>query len=845
MRKLFKLLVAITVVIGTMAPSMGLLSQKTAMAASPYEQRAFSVEGKGDADQIAKMQYRYPFSPYEPTGLYLEPNETAQINVSGNQGLYYYVGTYSYGDESPRQQLHPGNNTISDPEGGMLYFSNTNPSGFINVQVTSGGSPVPFFELGKHTEADWKAMMDLYPNSHAVELKSQSALITVSYESAKKYLYDVDPTPLLQAHDRAIQIQNEMTGVSGSTGVDQLDRHYIHYVEDAQSNYPGYATSYRTAYAPYAMPNILDVETFIRDGWVAFHEQGHLRQQNPWKWNGVSEVTNNILTLEVQTKFGNQSALETEGTYEEVFAYFDNPNKNFNDLPNGSLVKLAMFWQLRLVYGDNFYPELHQAYRALPADQLPVGNNDKSQFFMLMASKVANQNLIPFFEMWGLYPSDQTRQTIYTLNLPLLTSPIWNSTDSNIIQPNTTGPVSNDDKVVFQGAGEWDAATITFPLSTQKIKAESSNPAGINDPWFPGLFYSFTLFDGTTGIEKQTASSNGPSTPANFINTLNNTPYNYGDVVKLHHSNAPNYDVLDVYIDGQLINSREPDQFYKITTDGLEALPVTIDQDKIVFQGASEWDAATITFQPDTQTIKAETANPAGINNASFSGEYYSFTLYDGTGEEKKKASSNGTDTPVAFINTLNNTPYNYGDIVKLHHIQAPNFDVMDIYIDGVLTNSKKPDQYYKITQSGLEEISNPYSLDKVVFQGAGEWDAATLTFNPQTRTIAATSSNMSQVNNPWVTGLFYSFSLYDGATGTLKQTASSNGESTPAAFVNTLNNTQYKFGDIVQFHHAHGPAYNILDVTIDDKLTSPRELDSYYKLTTNGLEPTLEVPPL
>ena len=51
--------------------------------------------------------------------------------------------------------------------------------------------------------------------------------------------------------------------------------------------------------------------------------------------------------------------------------------------------------------------------------------------FIYMTSKVAGQNLIPFFNKWGLSANDATREKIEKLNLPKLEKEIWLSTDSN------------------------------------------------------------------------------------------------------------------------------------------------------------------------------------------------------------------------------------------------------------------------------------------------------------------------------------------------------------------------------------------------------------------------------
>ncbi len=39
---------------------------------------------------------RLSFSPYEPTGIYVKPNEEIVIQLEGKQKIKAYIGTYSY-----------------------------------------------------------------------------------------------------------------------------------------------------------------------------------------------------------------------------------------------------------------------------------------------------------------------------------------------------------------------------------------------------------------------------------------------------------------------------------------------------------------------------------------------------------------------------------------------------------------------------------------------------------------------------------------------------------------------------------------------------------------------------
>ncbi|MBL2346319.1 hypothetical protein ELJ07_29555, partial [Klebsiella pneumoniae] len=163
--------------------------------------------------------------------------------------------------------------------------------------------------------------------------------------------------------------------------------------------------------------------------WGPWHEVGHFHQQEPWKWSKVREVTVNIYSLAVQKALGNQ--LEMDEHYKNSFEYLEKPKaERFIDDIN----PLTMFWQLNVVYGEHFYPRLHQAYRLLPQSEMPHSDEEKKQLFIYMTSKVAGQNLIPFFEEWGLTPNDDIREKIEKSKLPKLEKEIWKATDSNDIR---------------------------------------------------------------------------------------------------------------------------------------------------------------------------------------------------------------------------------------------------------------------------------------------------------------------------------------------------------------------------------------------------------------------------
>ncbi|HHT7229038.1 TPA: M60 family metallopeptidase, partial [Bacillus cereus] len=445
------------------------------------ENRTFTVPGKGDVEVLKQQERKsMAFSPYEPTGLYAKPNEQITINVEGNQDIQVYIGTYSY-DASWREDskiksftLKPGINTIQSPNGGMIYFDNKQQGDSIRTTITTGGTTTPFFELGKHTKQDLINMLDQYPNAHAVELKGERVLITASPARVKKYLLgsNTDPVQLLKKMDEATRIQDKVAGLSE----EQVDKHYVHYVEENHSpDYYMYATSYRTAYVGDAIQYVLDINKFITDGWGPWHEAGHLRQQSPWKFYNMTEVQNNIYSLSVEKAFNQPSNLEKSGIYPKAFQYLEQVNKNYDEISD-VFVKLVMLWQLQLAYGEDFYPKLHQLYRDMPSSELPQTDENKKQLFMISASKVAKQNLIPFFEKWGLRPNNDTIQKVAVLGYPILTAEIWKGTDSNPIKPDMPNVNNilegNQFAWSLKGIGDFEFAKINLNKSTEEMQID-------------------------------------------------------------------------------------------------------------------------------------------------------------------------------------------------------------------------------------------------------------------------------------------------------------------------------------------------------------------------------------
>ncbi|MEK4894022.1 M60 family metallopeptidase [Bacillus sp. FSL M7-0996] len=536
------------------------------------ENRTYTVPGKGDVEVLKQQERKsMAFSPYEPTGLYAKPNEQITINVEGNQDIQAYIGTYSY-DASWREDskiksftLKQGINTIQSPNGGMIYFYNKQQGGTIRTTVTTGGTTTPFFELGKHTKQDLINMLDQYPNAHAVELKGERVLITASPARVKKYLLgsNTDPVQLLKKMDEATRIQDKVAGLSE----EQVDKHYVHYVEENHSpDYYMYAYPYRTAYVGDAIQYVLDINKFVKDGWGPWHEAGHLRQQWPWNFYNMTEVQNNIYSLSVEKAFNQPSNFEKSGIYPKAFQYLEQTNKNYDEISD-VFVKLVMLWQLQLAYGEDFYPNLHQLYRDMPSNELPQTDENKKQLFMISASKVAKQNLIPFFEKWGLRPNNDTIQKVTALGYPILTAEIWKGTDSNPIKPD----MPNGNNILegkqfawsLKGISDFEFAKINFNKSTEEMQIDLK--AGIPHHYFNETYAS---------IKVQSASGKVVYNKDIYGNEQQNAesqkvPVKVGDFIELTHLEGVHRATF-MNVDNSKQESFGKKAIYEVTKDGLK-----------------------------------------------------------------------------------------------------------------------------------------------------------------------------------------------------------------------------------------------------------------------------------
>lgn len=142
-------------------------------------------------------------------------------------------------------------------------------------------------------------------------------------------------------------------------------------------------------------------------GWGIAHEVGHNMDKI-----GRAELTNNIYSIIVQTWDGKQgtlkSRLETSDVYPKIYSKVAAGRPG---AANNVFVQLGMYWQLHLAYDDQdplgFYNKFFTKWK-----NGDYGEYTADERIALIASEVADKNLLDFFESWGMRLGDAAKELI-------------------------------------------------------------------------------------------------------------------------------------------------------------------------------------------------------------------------------------------------------------------------------------------------------------------------------------------------------------------------------------------------------------------------------------------------
>lgn len=484
------------------------------IASIPHEKmRELAVAlKKGEYDtEFRAADYR----PYQHPSIMAAKNKTSKYSLRDNptgiyaeegDELFIYLGKVYEGAQismiiqdlnggygnSQTIALNEGLNRVIAPIGGLIYILNnveedipllleaeeavkaaaakTIKTHFIFGKVNG------YFDIRKHkTQAKWEEILG-NATYQDIDVLGDYSHITWSVDqfrgnnvqSNQGVVTDIVRT--IENCDRLVYLEQEFLGL---IKYNKMFKNRMHFCLDYTAESPN-ASDYRTVYSKgtsYA-EIFCNPDKFGARLWGPAHEVGHCNQTRPGlKWAGMTEVTNNLTALYVQTSFGQSCKLQVDkgdpkdedgkglpnysslkNFYEVSTAYIIDKGRA-HCLPgidiNSRETQLVPFWQLKLYIVDalgqkDFYHDLYEYIRNNPSPSEEKKNAGLDQLdFVRQVCRISGLNLLDFFEKWGFLKSVNTTLNDYGNKIFTLTQNQVNTLKEEIEKAGYAMPAPN------------------------------------------------------------------------------------------------------------------------------------------------------------------------------------------------------------------------------------------------------------------------------------------------------------------------------------------------------------------------------------------------------------------
>ncbi len=346
------------------------------------------------------------------TGIVAMPGEEIVVFVGKTNGQNIALRSINFNnDYSPVDyMLKEGANSIICQSGGLLYVMyHTDDKNASSVKVhIASGKINGMYNAAENTNLDWKRILEHAKHKY-IDVQGKYAHLVFPVNDFKKYTPDI--SRLLGAFDSIVYLESRFMGLEKYKRAN--GNRMLFYV--STSDYWMFATANRTGYSIPTMPRICDVNKLrTTEIWGPAHEVGHINQTQGLRWVGLTEVSNNIYSMYVQSMFGNKSRLSEEKLNSNFDGVWSNRyEKGFTEMLAGKVLhsdhgdvfcKLIPFWQLQLYFSNvkgytDFYADVHEQIRNL--DRVPDDARQQLNF-MRICCDVSKTDLSEFFERWGM-----------------------------------------------------------------------------------------------------------------------------------------------------------------------------------------------------------------------------------------------------------------------------------------------------------------------------------------------------------------------------------------------------------------------------------------------------------
>lgn len=264
----------------------------------------------------------------------------------------------------------------------------------------------PLFVLGQDDDAKWNEIKKR-PAPWA-ELACDKLILSCPTEVARAIN---NPTQLMEFWKQVVEAQDDVTNQTAErkrperiVADVQISAGYMH---------SGYPIMIPTSAAP-------EMTTFGKlkfPGWGFYHEIGHNHQRGDFTFDGTGEVTNNVIgmycydaVLKKDWLIGH-GAISEEARKEHIQKIKKASNK-WQVWKSDPFTALTTYIQLVQEFGWESWRKYLYSFDDPKFGPAPKGDDERRDQFLVRYSKIANKNLGPFFEAWGIPVSSAAKAEV-------------------------------------------------------------------------------------------------------------------------------------------------------------------------------------------------------------------------------------------------------------------------------------------------------------------------------------------------------------------------------------------------------------------------------------------------
>ncbi len=357
------------------------------------------------------------------TGLYAAPGEVVTVTLPSeavDSDIYVLVGAHS-DNLWEKNQLHrhpqivrwwnvdQHHMEVGNAFGGPIYIA-VSPGSTLGVfQVTiSNAVKAPTYIHGHTDVFQWLQEYRHDPAPWA-EIGSDQFILTVPSNEIRDL---DDPDDLMDWWDEALGMEHELYGFLPWPRVERA-------VFDTQISAGWMHSGYPFMAHDLSVPGVVNVSYMAENGdWGMFHELGHNHQWMPSTLPGTTESSCNfasVYLMEELVGIEGHGAISPDQRSSRMRSYFEDGS----NISNWSVwVALDTYLIIKEEWGWEPITEALSVYYNLPNDEVPEGDIEEFNEWVVRISNSTGYNLAPYHEAWGFPLTQATFDALEYL-------PVW------------------------------------------------------------------------------------------------------------------------------------------------------------------------------------------------------------------------------------------------------------------------------------------------------------------------------------------------------------------------------------------------------------------------------------